>query len=167
MDSSKIIGSIKTVEDKDRLFSEIDLVSKAIYVEGELLKVLDSQVSKTLRGYVGNETSQEVISQKLSDLKKSLAEFSVVKLTLAYEPSESTIDKILAFLRQNLGEKTILEMQFEPKILGGVIFEFRGSYKDYTLKSRLDEVFKNKREEILRSLSQNSNRKTQNYSSNL
>jgi len=160
MDILQLLQSIKTVEDKNRLYSEIEVVLAAIYKEGELVKVLSSQVSRTLAEYVGNppasqaralragETSQEIIPQKLSDLKKSLDELVVVKLTLAFEPSKSTIDKILAFLRQNLGEKTILEVKFESKILGGVIFEFRGLYGDYTLKTKLEEVFKNKREEL-------------------
>ena len=163
MDISQLLQSIKTIEDRNRLYSGIELVSEAIYKEGELLKVLDSQISKNLREYIGDGTSQEVVSEKLSDLKNSLADLAVVKLTLAFEPSESTIDKIITFVRQTLSEKIILEVRFEPKILGGVILEFRGLYRDYTLKSRLDEVFKNKREELLESLSQNSNLKTQNY----
>ena len=144
-----ILSTIKTVEDRNRLYSEIEVVSAAIYKEGELMKVLSSQVSRTLAEHIGNETSTEALSRKISDLKKSLDGLVVVKLTLAFEPSTSTIDKILAFLRQNLGEKTILEVKFESKILGGVIFEFKGLYKDYTLKSRLEEVFRTKREEIL------------------
>ncbi|OGH19174.1 MAG: hypothetical protein A2868_00020 [Candidatus Levybacteria bacterium RIFCSPHIGHO2_01_FULL_40_15b] len=144
-----ILSTIKTVEDRNRLYSEIEVVSAAIYKEGELMKVLSSQVSRTLAEHIGNETSTEALSRKISDLKKSLDGLVVVKLTLAFEPSTSTIDKILAFLRQNFGEQTILELRFESKILGGVIFEFKGLYKDYTLKSRLEEVFRTKREEIL------------------
>jgi len=149
MDISQLLQSIKTVEDRNRLYFEIGLVSDAIYKGGELEKVLDSKISKTFAEYVGSERSQEILSRKLSELKKSLDELVVVKLTLAFEPSTSTIDKILAFLRQNFGEQTILELRFESKILGGVIFEFKGLYKDYTLKSRLEEVFRTKREEIL------------------
>ena len=146
MHNSKLLSTINTTEDRNRLYSEIELVSAAIYKEGELVKVLGSQVSRTLAEHIGNETSTETLSRKISDLKKSLDELAVVKLTLAYEPSQSTIDKILAFLRQNLGEKIILEVKFESKILGGVIFEFRGLYRDYTLRTKLDDIFKNKRD---------------------
>lgn len=158
-----IFESIKTVEDRNKLLSEIELVSDAIYKEGELDKVLNAQVSKTLREYVGDESSREILSKMLSDLKKTLEELAVVKLTLAFEPAESTVNKIITFIRQNLAENTVLELRFEPKILGGAIFEFKGLYKDYTLKSKLDEVFKNKREELFSSLTQNAKLKTQNY----
>src|SRR3990167_9170319 len=117
-----ILSTIKTVEDRNRLYSEIEVVSAAIYKEGELMKVLSSQVSRTLAEHIGNETSTEALSRKISDLKKSLDKLVVVKLTLAYEPSQSTVDKMLAFLRRNLGEKIILDLGVEPLILGGVIF---------------------------------------------
>ena len=148
-DYSEIIGSIKTTEDRDRLYSEIELVSEAMYKEGEFENVLNSQISKDFLDHIGGQTSAGVLSQKLSDLKKVLDSLTVVKLTLAFEPSESATNRIIAFIRQNLSEKTILEIRQEPSILGGLIFEFKGLYRDYALKTKLDELFNTKREEIL------------------
>ena len=143
-----ISESIKTVEDRDRLYSEIELLSEAIYKEGELKKALDSQISGTLRNHIADDESRETLSQRLLDLKRALDEFSVVKLTIAFEPTESTIDKLMDFVRNNIGGKTILALHVEPKLLGGAIFEFKGLYRDYTLKTKLEKVFEDKKEEL-------------------
>ncbi len=145
---SKIIELIKTVEERNELYSEIDLVSQALFREGELKNVLENQISIVLKDYIGEGNARELISDKLSELKKLLDGLEIVKLNLAFEHSESTVDKIIAYLRKNLSEKIILEIHYEPNILGGVIFEFKGIYRDYTLKTKLEEVFKNKKEKL-------------------
>jgi F0F1-type ATP synthase delta subunit len=147
-----LLSAVKTTGDRNRLYSEIELVSQAMYKEEELKKVLNAGVSKQLGDYLSGDLSHEMLSAKLSDLKKSLGELKVVKVTIAYEAPESTIQKIIGLVRQNFGEKTILELGVEPLILGGLIFEYGGLYRDYTLKTKLSEVFKNKKEEILSNL---------------
>ncbi|OGH16212.1 MAG: hypothetical protein A3C30_02505 [Candidatus Levybacteria bacterium RIFCSPHIGHO2_02_FULL_40_18] len=148
MDIPKFLSKVYTTEDRVRLYSEIELVSEAIYKEGELNKVLASRVSKALVEYIGSESSYEILSEKLSELKKALDQLVIMKLTLAFEPSEQTIKKIVTFIRENLDEKTIFEICQQPNILGGAILEFKGLYRDYSLKTRLEEIFKSKRDEL-------------------
>ena len=149
---SRILSSTKTARDRDRLINEIDLVSNALYKEKELPEVLETQISETLWEYIGKapDITREIISEKLLRLKKALGELSVMTLTLAFDPAESTINKLTSYVRKNLEEKIILEFKLEPNILGGTILEFKGLYRDYTLRTKLDDVFNNRKEEVYR-----------------
>src|SRR3989344_8057543 len=139
-DIHKLISQINTEEERDKLYSEIGLLSDSFFKTGEFKKVLDSQVSKELRDFIGNDNSRETVTNKLSTLKAQLDTLSVIKLTLAVDPTQEIIKKIASFIKSGLNKNAIFKITVDPKILGGMILESNGLYRDYTLKSKLEEI---------------------------
>ena len=151
MDSiSKVISQISTEEERDSLYKEISLLSDSFFKTGEFKKVLDSQVSKELRDFIGNNDSRETVTDALVTLKARLDTLSVIKLTLAVDPTQEIIKKIASFIKSGLNKNALLKITVDPKILGGMILESNGLYRDYTLHTKLLDVFKNRREEIFK-----------------
>lgn len=155
------LSSIKTIEEKRRLYSEISLVLEVLFrQQADLEKILEAKVSPQLRAYILgllqgkslDETLREKIAKTLAEIKNKAEGLEAITLTLAFQAQQSTIDKISSFARQNLGENTIIEINVEPNILGGAIIVFNGRYHDYSLKTKLEEVFKTKREELFKSI---------------
>ena len=151
------LSSIKTLEERKRLYSEISLVLDVLFrQQADLEKILDTKVSPQLRTYILgllqgkplDEALREKIAKNLAEIKNKAEGLQAITLTLAFEAQQSTIDKISAFARQLLAENIIIEINVEPSILGGAIIVFKGLYRDYSLKAKLEEVFKTKREEL-------------------
>lgn len=155
------LSSIKTLEERKRLYSEISLVLDVLFrQQADLEKILDTKVSPQLRTYILSllqgkpldEALREKIAKTLAEIKNKAEGLQAITLTLAFEAQQSTIDKISSFARQTLGENIIIEINVEPNILGGAIIVFNGLYHDYSLKTKLEEVFKTKREELFKSI---------------
>lgn len=151
------LSSIKTLEERKRLYSEISLILEVLFrQQADLEKILDTKVSPQLRTYILDllqgkpldEALRERIAKTLAEIKKKAEGLQAITLTLAFEAQQSTIDRISSFARQTLGENIIIEINVEPGIIGGAIIVFNGLYRDYSLKTKLEEVFRTRREEI-------------------
>lgn len=68
---------------------------------------------------------------------------TTVNLTLAFLPSKSLVKKLALWFKKNFGSKVVLDIQVDPKILGGAILSFNGYYRDFSLKKKLERKLKN------------------------
>ena len=157
-----ILRNIKTVDEVNRLVSEIDILLDSLFkadtnaFEKALnsISVVTSQALKdTFLKNNANLGNYAMIKDLLIKLKEELQKFKVLKLSLAFEVSEGSIDNLFAWVLTNLGSGIILDIKEDKKIIGGASIEFEGKYKDLTLKKKLEEVFGSKREEILTQMS--------------
>jgi F0F1-type ATP synthase delta subunit len=77
----------------------------------------------------------------LEKLKNWLKELPVLKLEIAFLPSEKTIEKISQWLKKEIGKKIILDIYFNPKIVGGAILEYEGKFANFSLAKEIDKIF--------------------------
>ncbi len=160
---SDLLSHIKTVDQARELTSEIDVLLDSLFkTENNAfdkalnsVSVVTSQMLKSALGglkdniNLGDKTK---IQEYLIGIKEEIQKFKTLKLSLAFEPSEHTIDNLFAWVIQNLGSYVILDIDVDKKILGGAIIEYEGRYEDLSLKKRVEEVFGSKREEIAHAL---------------
>ncbi len=67
----------------------------------------------------------------------------VVHMTLAFEPSEELVDRLLIWVRQKFGQGLVIEFEVDSKILGGLkLATVAGKYYDLSLKKMLAEKMK-------------------------
>ena len=104
-----------------------------------------------MKGNISFE-DKTMIKEYLIGLREQLQKFKVLKLSIAFEPREFTIDNLLAWVLKNLGFGIVLDIKTDKTILAGTIIEFEGKYKDLSLKKKLEEVFASKREEIIKTI---------------
>lgn len=164
---SDILGSIKTVDQARSLSSEIDVLLDSLFKTEKGFEIglnsISAYHSQMLKeSLAGNGVAsqgvasqgealqaQSMIKEYLEGLKDEIQRLKTIKLTLAFEPKQPTIDNLFAWTTQNLGSGFILEIAVDKTILGGATVEFEGKYEDLSLKKKVEEVFGRKREELM------------------
>jgi F0F1-type ATP synthase delta subunit len=148
---------IRTEAEIHKLSSLIDKILPEIY------KVKGFDISKFL-GEQGHETADllkklleeekidfsnlRLTKDHLIHIKESLSSAKVVNLTIAIEPNLEMINKLSLWVKSNLGDDSVLDLKIDQSILGGAIISYEGLYKDYSLKSSLEKIFSEKRNQI-------------------
>lgn len=155
----EILNEVKTTDDVKVLDSSLDLLINALYKpRKEFDSILESQISSKEAGLLRktfNSDPENKIKTKeiLKDLKEKLQNLKVLKLTLAFDPTEKIIKEISEWIKKNLGDGIVMEIEKDRTIIGGAIVVFQGIYKDYTLAKTLEEELGKNKEEILKLIS--------------
>lgn len=136
---------LKTKDDAERLLEEVDLLLEVLYEGGRafndsLKGKVRAKIASTLSDTFATDGDREKV---LRDLKGFIESLPLVKLSIAIEPRTSTIDKIYSRL-QNLLGNVLLEITFDPKLIGGVVISYKGEYRDFSLLRFFDLEFKEK-----------------------
>lgn len=154
----KIIEKIKTVAQARQLGDALDGLVADLYenqqerFEEKVNRLLSlSQAEAVLQlvsSSVGGPLSEDEIKQILGSLKAATLKLPIVKLTLAFEPTEAMLEEIGSWFWENTGKHILLDVAVDGSIVGGAIIEYNGVYKDFSVKTRLEKVFRGQREEI-------------------
>lgn len=64
------------------------------------------------------------------------------------QEQQLAIDSLGAWFKKNLGPQTLFEIKYDSELIGGCALSYKGTYKDYSLKVRIDE----NKTEILKNL---------------
>jgi len=154
-----ILEYIKTIDQLEDFSLEIDTVLSGLFKTGN--KNIDEVLGKTV-GESTADTLRKIIKKNkidsldyssldklLNNLKEELKKIKVLKISLAIDPSKEQIEHIFNWVKENLGEGIILDIDKDESMLGGAVISFNGQYKDFSLKRTLEEIFKNKKAEIM------------------
>jgi len=63
----------------------------------------------------------------------SLDKLSKVELVMAFRPAPITLAKIASYLKDEVGDGTIIKVKFDPRLLGGAQIVYQGKYQDQSL----------------------------------
>lgn len=73
------------------------------------------------------------------DLEKTLPQIPLVTLYLAFEPGETEIAQIGTYLRANFKNIQLFEIKYNPDLIGGAALSYKGTYRDYSLRKKIDD----------------------------
>jgi F0F1-type ATP synthase delta subunit len=158
MNYSDILRWVKTTDHARDLLSEIEILLENLFkmetnAFEKALRSISILTSQTLKeAFTKDNISFEdksMIKEYLIGLKEQLQKLKVLKLSLAFEASEYSIDYLFAWVLKNQGVGIVLDIKTDKSIIGGAIIEFNGKYKDFSLRKKLVEVFASRREEIM------------------
>ncbi|OGD91805.1 hypothetical protein A3D07_02650 [Candidatus Curtissbacteria bacterium RIFCSPHIGHO2_02_FULL_42_15] len=80
----------------------------------------------------------------LSELAGFLEGIDKITLTVAFEPSLDFQKEIALWLEKNLGRKVVCDFAVDEGIIGGLVIEYHGKYKDFSkaqeIESRMRSV---------------------------
>lgn len=152
---SDIVKSLKTTQEVEEFLSQVDnLLAKLFKVNPESLdksleKIISSKLAELLRESFKknniNQNDHSAVEKFLNNIKNQAQQLNVLKLQLAFNPSDETITTVFNWVSENYGDGIVLDIQKDESIIGGTIITFNGKYKDFSLKRRLEDVFqKNK-----------------------
>ena len=153
------LRDIKLVEQLEEFSSEIDnILSNLFKVKNKNIEeILDRTVGQKTLGIVKKLVQENKIDSSdynsldklLNGIKQDLKKIRNLKMSLAIDPTSEIIDHLFDWVKKNLGEGIILDIDKNETILGGTIISFDGRYKDLSLKRTLEETFRNKKSEIM------------------
>ena len=153
-----IITSLKTTEEINNLSLEIDDLQTSLFKSEKMSldKAIDAisvttgkKITEVFSKNNLDMNNKELVRDFLETLKDLIKKFKVIKLVISFDPTPKTIDNIHGFICENIGIGYILDIEIDESILGGAVVIFNGKYNDFSLRKSLDEVFTNKREDIL------------------
>lgn len=80
----------------------------------------------------------------LVGLKKLLQSLPSVTMYIAFEPTEKNLKAISSWFVTKLSQKYLLDLHIKHQIIGGVIVEMNGLSKDYSLKNKINTLYRGK-----------------------
>lgn len=150
---TEILALVRTVEDQYLLEEEIRHLTAAIFdkkgnnLEITLTSKVRARFAALFRQGMSAETTPEVYLQGLAT---SLEKMRPLKLTLAFEPTDSFIDRLHFFAIRNIGTDIVLDITTDPTIGGGAVISFLGEYRDFSLVRFMEMEFEKKQAEIMK-----------------
>ncbi len=148
----EIIGNIKTLDSAEVLKQELEVLLNSLYSgKEEFESVLRTKVRSSFADFIRRKISQEDvrIDLFLKDFIKKLDSVPVVKLILAFEPSEETVNRIYSYIVSACKREVFLDLGYSPDIIGGAIIIYRGKYKDLSFKYVFEREFEEEKKKIL------------------
>jgi F0F1-type ATP synthase delta subunit len=140
---------IITKEDLIFFLDQINLAEQFLFKERNipLTEKLKGKVSEDFKNLIEKLENENVITGDVErsrkffeDLKNYLLKIPQIKIEIAFKPSRMFIEKISLWLEKNFGEKIIVDLYFNPEIVGGAIVEYKGKYLNYSLEKKIDEL---------------------------
>lgn len=136
---NKLTENVITKQDLVYLLDDINQAQELIYQEGENL---EQKVSEQLKEILGQQdlSSREQRKKFLSQLKERLQELPQVRITIAFVPSDSFLKEISQWLENEIGDKVIIDLTVNHKIVGGAIIEYQGRYLNLALNKKIKQA---------------------------
>jgi len=143
---SDVNNLARTLEEKNIFLNELDILANALFASdpGAFDTVLNKSVRAKTAGFIKQRLAEGEEKQALvSSLKKFVDRAKIIKITLAFEPREETLDKLFSWVMKNIGLGAIMDVSYDESIVGGAIVAVDGKYRDLSLKKRINELFQN------------------------
>jgi F0F1-type ATP synthase delta subunit len=145
----------KVITKEDLIFflDQINLAEQFLFKERNipLTEKLRGKVSEDFKGFIEKLERENVITRDVEknriffeNLKNYLLKIPQIKIEIAFKPSRIFVEKISLWLEKNFGEKIIVDLYFNPEIVGGAIVEYKGKYLNYSLEKKIDELISKK-----------------------
>jgi F0F1-type ATP synthase delta subunit len=84
-----------------------------------------------------------ILYKFLHGIKDIVTHLPTVVLSLAFTPTPRFLDRISGWLFENFKEPILLDLVIDQELAGGAVVAFKGLYKDYSLRKRLETLFQN------------------------
>ncbi len=109
--------------------SEAPVLSEA---EGEWLKSLPPDFLQKF--------NKDNVYQIFSDLEKLSAGLKVLTVYLVFEPDLVSLKQIGSFARTNFNSPSLLlDIKIDPALIAGTALSWKGVYRDFSLRAKLEE----------------------------
>lgn len=85
--------------------------------------------------------------QIFTTIEQEVAKLPVLTIYLTFETDNATISSIGTFARKMFGPTIMLDLKFDPNLIAGTALAWKGVYKDYSLRAKIesnkDEILQN------------------------
>lgn len=139
-----ITRDIITVNQSKVLLEQLNTVINSLYLTNENrdpyedlpLEIKKRIIESTQKESISMSNAKEM-STFLNGLTKYIEGLPSVTLILAFSPSEKQLKEMQGWMEQNLNKKILLHTVFDPSVIAGMVVQYDGVYKDYSLNNYL------------------------------
>lgn len=144
---STLTKELLTSEDVINLLDEIGEIEGKIYKDknfdfSSISDKYSPELVQTLNELSKGPFKGGRKEEALGAVKGYLNSIPVVKITFAFIPSRDFLKKVQGLLVEQLGEFVLVNRTINEELIGGIIFEYAGNYRDFTVSSNLTSFFK-------------------------
>ncbi|MEP7166767.1 MAG: F0F1 ATP synthase subunit delta [Candidatus Woesebacteria bacterium] len=131
-DTVKLSNTVITTQDRQEFLGKVQAAQESVFSASQ--KTLDPQIQALVSGAPD-------LGKALEGLRTTLLAAPVVRLTLAFEPSHSLIEKLAETIRAQEGKGgCLLEIETDEAVIAGVMISESGTVLDHTMRKSLDSL---------------------------
>ena len=138
--ATDFIRSLDTIEDQ---MYEVNFNLEASLTKEFGIQKKDRFV-ELLRSLKMTNPSNEVLKELFVNIQDTVKNLSILSLTIAFEPDETTLKSFLQWFLFTLNKQIIIDIKVERDIIAGATVNFNGRFRDYSIKLLFDQIIKNK-----------------------
>lgn len=95
---------------------------------------------KSLPSDFYHKFNKDNVYQIFSGLDGQINTVTVLTIYLTFEPDEASLTQIGDYARKTFANPTLLlDIKYDPRLIAGAALTWKGVYKDYSLKARINE----------------------------
>ncbi len=145
---SNIAEHLITTNDARLLKEELELLQGTFFktAKQSFNDVLKNQVRSWVADAIQelSKTKKNDQSKIIADLLDDLNKYQVIELILAFDPSQALLQRIRSWLDGKQLENALLELKYDPSVLGGAIISYQGRYQDFSVRKAIQEYIQKK-----------------------
>lgn len=149
----EILAKIITVDDLETMLTELEELERSLYEnKGDGLSyVLKNKVRFWLSELMIEEVGRSNLDWQsyIAGLKERVKLLEKFSLTLAFEPSRGFLTRVHRFVCEAAGRHLIINLAYDPTLIGGVVMSFQGRFKDFSFKKIFEEEFNSGKKKFL------------------
>lgn len=135
---SDILSYIKAKSDQQQVVAALDDLLDSFYESKNFDELVRKNFSQNFAPFLKKDQTF------LNDLKTQVLNMKDVNLTIAVNLPLESLDKIISWVKSNLGSDYLVEFDINPELLGGVQIEFNGKFYDYSVQKYVNLMLKSK-----------------------
>jgi hypothetical protein len=153
MKNDRLLANITTKREAERLLEEIEIIRNGLFGAGggAFESLLKNKVRAITAENIRLVFAKEGVDKRkyLDQIEELVMNMPNVSLILAFEPSEGAIERFYTKISDATGKQVLLDVVYEPQIIGGAVIIFNGRYRDFSFKKIFEAEFEKGRNKIL------------------
>lgn len=94
-------------------------------------------ISSLPPGFLQN-FNKDNINVIFADLQNQVTKLAILTIYLTFDPDTQSIQQIGEFARKTFSKLIILDIKYDPALIAGTSLVWKGIYKDYSLRSKIE-----------------------------
>jgi hypothetical protein len=153
MKNDRLLENITTKREAERLLEEIEIIRNGLFEAGggAFESLLKNKVRAITAENIRQVFAREGVDKRkyLDQIEELVMKMPNVSLILAFEPSEGAVERFYLKISEATGKRVLLDVVYEPQIIGGAVIIFNGRYRDFSFKKIFEAEFDKGRNKIL------------------
>ena len=107
--------------------------------QAEPLTPLDLNWLKSLPDSFYQGFNKDNIYEIFTGLENQINKLPLLTLYLSFEPDDAATEQIGVFAGKTFENHPLLDIKYDPNLIAGGALSWKGIYKDYSLRAKIDE----------------------------